>query len=399
MTSTTAWLTASALLLSGCVIREVHEVHHVRDDQPRASSASGICDRCDASNAPGAVMAESQPPAPLQEEALDQPGPGYVWTDGYWDWNGNDWQWVGGDWVAPVDDQVFLPPAYYAYGGSCLYVPGRWVRGDHRPVRDHRTVRNGDVRDHRTGRGGDVRDHRGEKPDQKPPRDHRGDDRGVVDRGGGDYVISVPPRRPRHAADRAAPARSADAPDAVGTVSASDAASDVVDGRGDQRDSGRAPDRASDGGGPRGVVIIPPPRARPDRPGMPSRAAPERGPEAAPSGPGTMVAPPAPPSSGGWSRPGAPTGWSRPGSSGGWSRPGAPTGWSRPGAPPSRSAPSSPGGIAQPSGPPPRPSGPPVRVAPNSRPAPPASAPASSGDRARPAPPTRSSAPARVHHR
>lgn len=395
MTPTTAWLAASALLLSGCVIREVHEVRYVRDESGRAPGATAKsaapCDRCEASNAPGAVMADSQPPAPLEEEPLDQPGEGYVWTDGYWNWDGGEWDWVSGSWMLPPDGQIFVPPAYYAYGGGCLYVPGRWDTG-HRPrgqrvhVRDHRSPpRRPERRDHRTK----------DKPERRPERrDHRGETPGGVDRRD-DLVITVPPRRPSRAADRAAQDRlrdqrdHRDAASATGAVPAS-GASDVIDGR-DVRD--HRGERASD---PSGVVIVPP-RGRPDRADQPVRAAPDRGPDAepvSPGGPNVLIAPP-PPSA----RPG---GWSRPERDGGRSQPGR-AGWPR--HQPTRSAPNSPPVVISPS-----PSRtPPVRSAPPARSEPGRSAPPSRSAPTRAAPsappaghrasPPRSSGPARSHRR
>lgn len=400
MTPTTAWLAASALLLSGCVIREVHEVRYVRDESGRppgaAASSAAPCDRCEASNAPGAVMADSQPPAPLEEEPLDQPGDGYVWTDGYWNWDGGEWDWVSGSWTLPPDGQVFVPPAYYAYGGGCLYVPGRWETG-RRPrgrveVRDHRTPRRPERRDHRTK----------DKPPQRPERrDHRGETPGEVDRRD-DLVITVPPRRPTRAADRAARDRLRDHRDAVdATVSVpASGASDVIDGRdlrGNRDVLDQRGDRASDASG--GVIIVPP-RGRPERADQPVRAAPDRGPDArpvSPAGPNVLVAPPPPSARPGWTRPGRDS-RPHPGRAGGWSR-----------HQPTRSAPSGPPVVISPS-----PSSSPARVPPSRSASPVRSEPSRSAQPARSAParsapsappaahrgaPPRSSGPARVHRR
>ncbi len=210
MKATTIGLSAAALLVSGCVVREVREIHHVRDNGTRAPGDTGTtCDGCDGGAAPGAMMADSQPPPPLVEEALDQPGDGYVWTDGYWHWTGTEWVWISGMWEPPLEaGVVFIPPAYYTSGSSCLYVPGRWQQdGRVVSVRDHRTRKPSDsdvptkrrsVRDHRTIRGArdegkeepprSVRDHRGEKPVAPPDvdRDVNGDS---------DIVIRVPGKR------------------------------------------------------------------------------------------------------------------------------------------------------------------------------------------------------------
>jgi hypothetical protein len=55
------------------------------------------------------------------------PGPGYIWTPGYWAWNDDDgYYWVPGTWVvAPVG--LLWTPGYWGWGGG-LYAwhPGYW---------------------------------------------------------------------------------------------------------------------------------------------------------------------------------------------------------------------------------------------------------------------------------
>jgi hypothetical protein len=42
------------------------------------------------------------PPYPAYEGAYGvAPGPGYVWTDGFYDLHGNNWVWVRGRWAHP----------------------------------------------------------------------------------------------------------------------------------------------------------------------------------------------------------------------------------------------------------------------------------------------------------
>jgi hypothetical protein len=47
------------------------------------------------------------------------PGPGYVWTDGYWDWRGRNWVWIDGRWLRPPHRRA-------------VWVPGTWVEDHHR---------------------------------------------------------------------------------------------------------------------------------------------------------------------------------------------------------------------------------------------------------------------------
>lgn len=54
------------------------------------------------------------PPPPMRYEVYGAaPGPGYVWTPGYWNYRGNSYAWVGGSWRRP-------PRAGYRWS------PGTW---------------------------------------------------------------------------------------------------------------------------------------------------------------------------------------------------------------------------------------------------------------------------------
>jgi WXXGXW repeat (2 copies) len=315
MKAKTVSIAATALLLTGCVVREVREIHYVPEKGNRATGAPG-CERCEAGAAPGAVMAESQPPPLLVEEALDQPAPGYVWVDGYWHWDGVEWVWVPGNWMPPIAGQVYVPPAYYASGAECLYVPGRWARSDR--VRVIPTRRVDDVRDHRTkGKGDrdqrDVRDHRGQG--KKPPRDHRGDGAPpTVDRDfGRDMVITVPPRRPRNlqdgqdlrdVQDRTPRGGWADRPGASAGGSVDASAPSHGPSPGASQVIGVDP-QADDSDRVRDMVLTAPRPARPEA--RPDSGSPDRGPRSYSVDPRSMP-PRSPP-------PGAahsPRGWSRP---------------------------------------------------------------------------------------
>src|SRR5215469_7118799 len=55
------------------------------------------------------------------------PGPGYIWTPGYWAWNDDSgYYWVPGTWVvAPVG--MLWTPGYWGWGGGVyLWHPGYW---------------------------------------------------------------------------------------------------------------------------------------------------------------------------------------------------------------------------------------------------------------------------------
>jgi hypothetical protein len=66
----------------------------------------------------GGMMVRSAPPPPRYAMIGRAPGPGYVWTDGYWDWRGGRWFWVDSRWLRPPRPRA-------------AWVPGRWVETRH----------------------------------------------------------------------------------------------------------------------------------------------------------------------------------------------------------------------------------------------------------------------------
>ena len=91
---------------------------------------------------PARVVVAARPPCP---------GPGYTWTDGYYDSYGS---WTGGYWAPPA---YYVAPAPQYYGG---YYRRDWDRGrdwdrDRRYDRD-RDRRYGGDRDHDRDRGREV---------------------------------------------------------------------------------------------------------------------------------------------------------------------------------------------------------------------------------------------------
>ena len=64
------------------------------------------------------VMRYGPPPPPRYGMVDVAPGPGYVWTDGFWDWRGGNWSWVGGRWVHPPRPRA-------------VWVPGNWSQTHH----------------------------------------------------------------------------------------------------------------------------------------------------------------------------------------------------------------------------------------------------------------------------
>jgi len=76
------------------------------------------------------VNAWSEPPPPLP--VYDQPvipGPGYLWTPGYWAISPAGYYWVPGAWVMPPYVGALWTPGYWAYVGTAYrWHPGYWGR-------------------------------------------------------------------------------------------------------------------------------------------------------------------------------------------------------------------------------------------------------------------------------
>jgi hypothetical protein len=68
------------------------------------------------------------PPAPYTVAAVGYaPGPGYVWTGGYWDLRGGRWLWAEGAWVRPPHHRaVWVRPYWEPRGRSYRFHHGYW---------------------------------------------------------------------------------------------------------------------------------------------------------------------------------------------------------------------------------------------------------------------------------
>ena len=55
------------------------------------------------------------------------PGPGYIWTPGYWAYGDAGYYWVPGVWVQPPSVGVLWTPGYWGFvGGAYAWHPGYW---------------------------------------------------------------------------------------------------------------------------------------------------------------------------------------------------------------------------------------------------------------------------------
>lgn len=69
------------------------------------------------------------PPLPRYGVIGVAPGPGYVWTDGYWDWRGGGWAWAPGRWVRPPYRGARWAAPYWEHRGrGYRFHEGRWHR-------------------------------------------------------------------------------------------------------------------------------------------------------------------------------------------------------------------------------------------------------------------------------
>jgi hypothetical protein len=55
------------------------------------------------------------------------PGPGYVWTDGYYDLRDGNWIWIDGRWVRPPRPRaVWIRPYWEPHRRGYRFHRGRW---------------------------------------------------------------------------------------------------------------------------------------------------------------------------------------------------------------------------------------------------------------------------------
>lgn len=66
------------------------------------------------------------PPIPVYTQPLC-PGPGYMWTPGYWAWGDDGYYWVPGTWVVAPEAGLLWTPGYWGWGGGAyLWHVGYW---------------------------------------------------------------------------------------------------------------------------------------------------------------------------------------------------------------------------------------------------------------------------------
>jgi hypothetical protein len=65
----------------------------------------------------GVAITVAPPPLPIYAQP-EIPGPGYMWTPGYWGWGDGGYYWVPGTWVEPPVIGVLWTPGYWGWGGG-----------------------------------------------------------------------------------------------------------------------------------------------------------------------------------------------------------------------------------------------------------------------------------------
>jgi WXXGXW repeat (2 copies) len=75
-----------------------------------------------------ATETATQPPPPLPDyQQPPDPGDGYLWTPGYWNYASTGYYWVPGAWVAPPYQGALWTPGYWASSaGRYAFHPGHW---------------------------------------------------------------------------------------------------------------------------------------------------------------------------------------------------------------------------------------------------------------------------------
>jgi hypothetical protein len=98
-----------------------------------------------------------EPPVERAYRVARQPGPDYVWIDGYWYTQGSRYQWLDGYWTRPPYDGAYWVAPYYVGG---RYYAGQWEGSRGNVAHDHRWDRSRQ-RDERRGPGANDRRDRG----------------------------------------------------------------------------------------------------------------------------------------------------------------------------------------------------------------------------------------------
>ena len=96
----------------------------------------------------GIYIGRTPPPMRYEVEG-PMPGPGYVWTEGYWAWGDGRYEWRRGAWQRPPYEGAYWShPHYDHYQQGWAVHEGHWDHEDHG---DHHDRDHHDNDDHHYG--------------------------------------------------------------------------------------------------------------------------------------------------------------------------------------------------------------------------------------------------------
>jgi hypothetical protein len=73
------------------------------------------------------TIVNEAPPALLTDVTVAQPGPSYVWINGYWSWRSQQYQWVSGHWEMPPNaNSTWVAPTIQPQGNGYKFTEGYW---------------------------------------------------------------------------------------------------------------------------------------------------------------------------------------------------------------------------------------------------------------------------------
>src|SRR5580693_5004667 len=123
-----ALVCATATALTGCVVRAGVAVPVPPPPAVYVAPPPPAPPPVAAAPAPDAdAQAYEAPPALPEYEQPPVPGPGYLWTPGYWAWAPAGYYWVPGTWVMPPRVGVLWTPGYWGFvGGVYMFHAGYW---------------------------------------------------------------------------------------------------------------------------------------------------------------------------------------------------------------------------------------------------------------------------------
>jgi hypothetical protein len=102
---------ATTLLVAGLIATPMFAL------PPSASAAISV----------GISIGIAPPPLPVYEQPV-VPGPGYIWTPGYWAWGGDGYYWVPGTWVMPPEVGLLWTPGWWGWSdGYYHWHDGYWA--------------------------------------------------------------------------------------------------------------------------------------------------------------------------------------------------------------------------------------------------------------------------------